>query len=60
LLAPPEGHEWRLRWTSEATGYGGDGRAPVRTHPEWLVRGESAMLLGPRPEVRGKTDEQSE
>jgi maltooligosyltrehalose trehalohydrolase len=60
LLAPPEGHEWRLLWTSEATGYGGDGRAPVRTHPEWLVRGESAMLLGPRPEVRGKTDEQSE
>jgi maltooligosyltrehalose trehalohydrolase len=60
LLAPPEGHEWRLLWSSDATAYGGDGQAPVRTHPEWLVRGESAMLLGPRPEVRGKSDEHSD
>ena len=60
LLAPPEGQEWRLLWSSEAVAYGGLGRAPVHTHPEWLVPGETAMLLGPQPDVRGKTDDAPE
>ena len=60
LLAAPDNHEWRLLWSSEAVAYGGQGQAAVQTHPEWLVPGESVMLLGPQAVVRGRTDDRPE
>jgi maltooligosyltrehalose trehalohydrolase len=50
LLAPPEGNRWTLQWSSESIAYGGQGRAPLRTHPEWHIPGEAAVLLRPAQE----------
>src|SRR5690606_21845644 len=50
LIAAPAGHEWQLRWSSEAVASGGLGRAPLRPHPMWHLPGEAAMLLYPLPE----------
>lgn len=45
LLAPPPGTHWDLVWSSEAPRYGGQGTAPVNTHSEIRVPGESAVLF---------------
>jgi maltooligosyltrehalose trehalohydrolase len=50
LLAPPDGHEWEVRWSTEAVEYGGLGRAPFQTNSEWRIPGEAAVLLRPQPE----------
>ena len=48
LLAPPLGFEWKMAWSSEDPGYGGNGVPPVET-PErnWYFAGDSAVLLVP-------------
>jgi maltooligosyltrehalose trehalohydrolase len=48
LLAPPPGHTWRVRWSSEDPRYGGCGAiSPVdRTgKPGWNIPAECAVLL---------------
>jgi maltooligosyltrehalose trehalohydrolase len=45
LLAPPANAAWRLRWSSEAPEYGGQGAPPVDPDGVWIVLGRSAMLL---------------
>jgi maltooligosyltrehalose trehalohydrolase len=48
LLAPPEGSEWVVRWSSEDPVYGGMGTAPLETDANWLIPGYSAVLLASR------------
>jgi maltooligosyltrehalose trehalohydrolase len=47
LLAPTTGSHWVELWNSEATQYGGSGRAPLRSSPAWHLPAESAVLLRP-------------
>jgi maltooligosyltrehalose trehalohydrolase len=47
LLAPPTEGQWVEQWNSEATKYGGAGRAPLRWSPAWHLPAESALLLRP-------------
>ncbi|HEX5444037.1 MAG TPA: malto-oligosyltrehalose trehalohydrolase [Pirellulales bacterium] len=45
LLAPVEGCEWRILWSSEAPHYGGNGAAPLDTDAGWWIPGEAAVAL---------------
>ncbi|HEX2604157.1 MAG TPA: malto-oligosyltrehalose trehalohydrolase [Oxalicibacterium sp.] len=47
LLAPPEGCDWQLRWSSEHPRYGGRGTAAIVTDQRWHMPGMSAMVLVP-------------
>jgi maltooligosyltrehalose trehalohydrolase len=51
LLAPVEGHGWRLLWSSEAPLYGGAGNSSQVAKGNWLIPGQSATLLAPEPEA---------
>jgi maltooligosyltrehalose trehalohydrolase len=45
LIAPPEGLDWDLQWSSEDPRYGGAGTPAV--WPGWWIRGESAVVYSP-------------
>jgi maltooligosyltrehalose trehalohydrolase len=45
LMAPPEDHTWRLRWTSEALCYGGSGTPDPLQDGLWHIQGHAALLL---------------
>ncbi len=47
LLAPPTGHRWRVRWSSEDHAYGGRGTPEVETDGGWAVPADAAVLLAP-------------
>jgi maltooligosyltrehalose trehalohydrolase len=47
LLAPPGGRAWQTRWSSESVGYGGTGVPALATDAEWILPGESALVLAP-------------
>ena len=48
LLAPPEGRAWRLRWSSDAVAYGGDGTPePDTDDGGWWLPAEAALVLAP-------------
>lgn len=47
LVAPPEGHEWEIRWSSEAPDYGGGGTPDVVGLDGWRVPACSATVLSP-------------
>jgi maltooligosyltrehalose trehalohydrolase len=47
LLAPPEGMEWRVLWSSEDPRYGGSGAPPHDAEEKWFLPGGAAMALGP-------------
>jgi maltooligosyltrehalose trehalohydrolase len=50
LLAPPAGHHWQLRWSSEDVRYGGLGHPdPEDEAGRWSVPGQAAVLLLPQP-----------
>jgi maltooligosyltrehalose trehalohydrolase len=51
LVAPPGGHTWVTRWSSEDPVYGGCGTPAVVSTDGWRIPGHSAIVL--RPE---KTD----
>ena len=51
LLAPPEGEEWRILWSSEHPRYGGQGVRPMRTDSEWVLTGHSALVLVSKSEL---------
>ena len=46
LMAPPRCGPWTLVWSSEHPQYGGGGTVPFVEAGRWLIRGQSAMLLG--------------
>ena len=45
LLAPPEGCDWQVAWSSEALSYGGKGTAPVERDDGWHIPGAAAVVL---------------
>jgi maltooligosyltrehalose trehalohydrolase len=47
LLAPVRGRSWATLWSSEAPSYGGCGTPPLETEENWLLPGQSAVLLKP-------------
>ncbi len=49
LLAPPEGMEWRVLWSSEDPRYGGTGAPPLDMEENRLLPGHAAIALGPAP-----------
>ena len=47
LLAPPEGAEWTILWSSENPKYGGIGTPPLDSKKNWQIPGRAAVLLKP-------------
>jgi maltooligosyltrehalose trehalohydrolase len=47
LVAPPDDHAWRVRWSSEEPMYGGCGTPPIVTDQGWHIPGHSAIVLAP-------------
>jgi maltooligosyltrehalose trehalohydrolase len=47
LLAPVEGHDWRLLWSSENPRYGGAGIVPLDPEGIWRLAGQAAVILVP-------------
>ena len=47
LLAPPEGTDWTVLWSSEDPRYGGDGVTPLEDEANWHLPGHSATVLRP-------------
>ena len=47
LLAPPEGREWAILWSSENPKYGGTGTPPLDTDENWRIPGRAAVVLKP-------------
>lgn len=49
LLAPPLGHEWQLRMSSEDVKYGGSGFLPACVEGRWQLSPRSTAVLEARP-----------
>ncbi len=49
LLAPPEGGEWAVTWSSENPAYGGGGTPPLEPVGNWIIPGHAAFVLTPHP-----------
>ena len=49
LLAPPDGHAWQLRWSSEDPDYGGTGTPAVTGDHGWALSAHSAVVLHAKP-----------
>jgi maltooligosyltrehalose trehalohydrolase len=47
LLAPPEGCEWCILWSSEELAYGGCGTAALDAEDNWRIPGEAAVVMKP-------------
>jgi maltooligosyltrehalose trehalohydrolase len=47
LLAPPEGQDWQLQWSSEAPRYGGSGVPNPVAEGNWRIPGHAAIVLKP-------------
>lgn len=45
LMAPPEGRQWHLLWSSEHPRYGGQGIRDLLTDERWILCGNSALVL---------------
>ncbi|HKC85329.1 MAG TPA: malto-oligosyltrehalose trehalohydrolase [Blastocatellia bacterium] len=54
LLAPPDGKEWRVLWSSEDPRYGGMGAPPPDSEERWFLPGCAAIALGPAPTPEDK------
>lgn len=51
LLAPPDGMEWEVQWSSEDPRYGGDGTLPFDVEARWRIPGQAAVVLKPQSAV---------
>jgi len=47
LIAPVEGREWRLKWSSEDLAYGGGGAPEPVTDGIWRIAGRAALAVVP-------------
>jgi maltooligosyltrehalose trehalohydrolase len=45
LLAPPEGAEWKLLWSSENPAYGGSGTPTIEGEGGWRIPGHSTFVM---------------
>jgi len=52
LLAPVEDRAWRLLWSSEAPSYGGSGDPAQDVDGNWLILGQTAVVLSSEPPTR--------
>jgi maltooligosyltrehalose trehalohydrolase len=50
LVAPPDGHRWTLRWSSEHPDYEGCGTPEIESDSGWRIPGHAAVVL--RAEAR--------
>lgn len=50
LIAPPEGHAWRVIWSSEDAVYGGGGTPGDVCAAGWRIPGHAALVLGAEPQ----------
>jgi maltooligosyltrehalose trehalohydrolase len=57
LLAPPDGHQWQLSWSSEAPEYGGHGTPDIDTDTDWRIPGGSALFFTPVPRSKQDSNE---
>ena len=55
LLAPPEGMDWAILWSTEDPRYGGCGTAPLEEEGNWHLPGHAAVVL--RPNTRQEREE---
>ena len=51
LVAPPDGHRWTVRWSSEHPDYEGCGTPEIESDSGWRIPGHAAVVL--RAETRG-------
>jgi maltooligosyltrehalose trehalohydrolase len=49
LLAPPDGTDWILTWSSEDPRYGGTGTGDLWPDGGWRISGETALVIAPGP-----------
>ncbi|HUB78746.1 MAG TPA: malto-oligosyltrehalose trehalohydrolase [Bryobacteraceae bacterium] len=49
LLAPPDGRQWNLLWSSEDIRYGGTGSYSPDTEENWRIPGHAAVVVAPAP-----------
>ncbi len=56
LLAPPEGKEWNVIWSSEARQYGGCGVPQADTVENWYFPGQTTLVL--KPAERRRTSQE--
>jgi maltooligosyltrehalose trehalohydrolase len=49
LLAPPQGMQWKVLWSSEDSRYGGRGITNLETTSCWYLPGPAAVVLQPHP-----------
>ena len=52
LVAPPDDHEWRVRWSTEHPDYGGCGTPAIVSDAGWRVPAHAAVVLQPAPATR--------
>lgn len=52
LLAPPDGYDWQIMWTSEAGKYGGLGQRRLVHDDGWTLFAEETVALQPVPATR--------
>jgi maltooligosyltrehalose trehalohydrolase len=45
LLAPPASYRWKMLWTSDSRRYGGGGAIASATPEQWILPGESTVVL---------------
>jgi maltooligosyltrehalose trehalohydrolase len=56
LLAPPRGQRWALLWSSEDVRFGGGGTTDLETEDGWIIPGEAAFVVQPRPVKPGEPE----
>jgi maltooligosyltrehalose trehalohydrolase len=49
LLAPPQGLEWEIIWSSDSPRYGGSGTETATTQERWTLPAETTIALRPAP-----------
>jgi maltooligosyltrehalose trehalohydrolase len=60
LLAPPDGCEWNILFSTESPEYGGSGTAPLDTDENWRIPGHAAVVLKPVPRKKPTPKEEKE
>jgi maltooligosyltrehalose trehalohydrolase len=56
LLAPPDGMQWHILWSSEDPRYGGTGTPPLDTDENWRIPGHAAVAMHAIPKEQHKDD----
>jgi maltooligosyltrehalose trehalohydrolase len=49
LLAPPQGHQWQMVFSTENPHYSGGGIAAIRLEEGWRIEAEAATVFASQP-----------